>query len=321
MPHSKGSAFSSVLVGADQWQYIPGISVIGTAGDETLVGRGGRDTIRGEGGDDVLRGLAGEDALTAGLGGNSTLYGGEGRDTLFAGDGLDVLYGGPDNDDIYSWRNASGRDTIYGGDNDIGGDSVSYAYWSEGVYVDLRLVPSTSRLSADVLYGIEEVEGSLWNDTIVGNAARNWLDGSGGADRLIGLAGNDSLHGDDGDDVLFGGTGRDYLTGGNGDDVIHGGTGADTMLGDYGSDQFVFNVQTDVGGGSDRIRLFDGSEDRILISGLAAGSAAPEVSIFVRPTGVSMVTVGDPANPLFVIAVEDYYGAITLSNIEFSFLE
>jgi Ca2+-binding RTX toxin-like protein len=318
MPHSRSSAFSSVLVGADQWQYIPGISVIGTADDETLVGRGGRDTIRGEGGDDVLWGLAGEDAITAGLGGESTLYGGAGRDTLFAGDGLDVLYGGPDRDYLYSWRNASGRDTIYGGD---GIDKVSYVYWAEGVYVDLRLVPSTSRLSADVLYGVEEVDGSVWNDTIVGNAAGNWLDGIAGADRLIGLAGNDYLIGGDGDDVLFGGTGRDYLTGGNGDDVLHGGTGADTMLGDYGFDQFVFNVQTDVGGGSDRIRMFDGAEDRILISGLAAGSAAPQVSIFVRPTGVSMVTIGDPANPLFVIAVEDYYGAITLSNIEFSFLE
>lgn len=330
---------TSLLVSASAFQFVYGVVRTGTDGADTLTGRGGNDTIYGLGGDDVLRGLGGSDTLYGGggddvlwgrdgsdslfssPGGNSTLYGGADQDWFFAGGGLDVLYGGPGEDTFYLGQNGSGRDTIYGGvDDDRSEDGVNYINSSAGVYVDLRRVPSADRMLTDVLYGIETAVGSSYNDTIVGNTGFNRLYAESGDDRLTGFSGVDWLYGGYGNDVLFGGTGEDYLDGDDGDDVIHGGRGADTMRGGAGDDQFVFNVQTDIGGGSDRIQKFDGDEDRIVISGLAAGSEAPQVSIFVRPTGVSMVTVGDPNDPLFTIAVEDYKGAITLGDIEFAFL-
>ena len=73
----------------------------------------------------------------------------------------------------------------------------------------------------DQLFGIENVAGTAYNDTLIGNS---------GANRLEGNAGNRVLTGGSGGDVLLGGAGNDSLNSGTGNDVLEGGTGIDWAL-------------------------------------------------------------------------------------------
>lgn len=72
----------------------------------------------------------------------------------------------------------------------------------------------------DVLSGIENVEGSSFNDTLTGDGGDNVLTGGDGADSLVGGAGNDTLLGGNGNDTLVGGAGADSLDGGSGVDRV-----------------------------------------------------------------------------------------------------
>jgi Ca2+-binding RTX toxin-like protein len=308
---------ASVLVSTAALPPFVDRTIIGTDRSETLRGGQGLDSIVSGGGDDVLWGFGSRDYLTAGPDGNCTLYGGGDDDVFYAGRGVDVLYGGVDDDYFISLPNATRHDTIYGG---AGDDYISYELWTVGVVVDMRRVPSGAWASVDVLFSIEDLFGSDANDTVVGNSVRNYLNGRGGDDRLSGLSGDDLLIGAEGDDTLIGGDNQDALFGDDGDDVLIGGKGSDTLLGDGGSDQFVFRVQSDIGGGNDRIRRFEVGVDKIVIGALEVGSDTPEISFFVRLSGVTIVTVGDVRDPLFTIAVTGSTGPLTLNDIDFAFL-
>jgi len=89
---------------------------------------------------------------------------------------------------------------------------------------------------SDTVMGVEDVLGSSYDDTIVGNDDPNLLFGSDGNDiisgkggddvgflllGLVGGAGDDTLFGDDGDDSLDGGAGNDLLDGGIGEDIAN----------------------------------------------------------------------------------------------------
>jgi Ca2+-binding RTX toxin-like protein len=63
----------------------------------------------------------------------------------------------------------------------------------------------------DTFVSIENVYGSLFDDTIIGDNANN---------RLVGNDGNDTLSGAGGIDYLLGGTGNDRMSGGSGADVF-----------------------------------------------------------------------------------------------------
>lgn len=90
------------------------VTLIGGAGDDTLIGGSRNDAISGRDGDDVL----------AGGTGNDTLLGGFGDDTLAGNAGNDLLIGGFDDDDI---DGGDGRDTAVGGQggSSRGGDRVA----------------------------------------------------------------------------------------------------------------------------------------------------------------------------------------------------
>ena len=67
----------------------------------------------------------------------------------------------------------------------------------------------------DTLISIENVSGSQFNDTIIGDNNDNQLNGNDGADHLVGGGGNDLLYGDNtsiANDVLDGGTGIDTVS-------------------------------------------------------------------------------------------------------------
>jgi len=79
-----------------------------------------------------------------------------------------------------------------------------------------------------------------------------------GVENLTGSGHADTLGGDDGGNWFDGGKGSDVLEGGAGNDRLTGVAGSDWLKGGAGADVFVFNL-ADFEGGTDRIRIHDGS--------------------------------------------------------------
>jgi len=224
-------------------------SLLGDAGDNVLRGDAGNDTLIGRAGDDVLHGGAGADVLSGqdgidlatwfdsvvgvtaslitntGQGGDAAgdtlagiedlegsafadqLTGDAGANALFGGAGNDGLYG-KEGDDILN--GGAGADALSGW---LGFDMASYANSAGAVSVDLAAgAANGGDGTGDTLSGIEGVIGSVFNDSLLGDAEDNILHGDGGNDGLIGRAGDDILHGGAGADVLSGQDGIDLAT-------------------------------------------------------------------------------------------------------------
>ena len=234
-----------------------GTGLGGTAQGDRLVGI---ENLSGSGFGDILVGGDGDNEL-AGLGGNDSLKGGGGDDTLFGHTGDDMLTGG------------AGADHLDGG---LGIDTVYYT-GSLGAYVNL--VENRGLWGdawGDTFTSIENVSGSDYVDTVLGDNGNNvfwgleggdWLDGGGGADTLWGGGNDDTLFGGTGADTLYGEAGNDQLIGeGNGDgvsaynDILYGGAGNDRLSGGGGAD--ILN-----GGDNDDIVEGDGGSDTLLGEG------------------------------------------------------
>ena len=116
-----------------------------------------------------------------GYGGDDTIFGGGYDDFLFGGDGNDWLHGG------------HGADLLHGG---AGSDTASYiipGYGAQsGVTVNLKTGAAFGGDAAgDILISIENVEGSPWDDTLIGDDGDNSLSGGVGHDVLVGGDGKD----------------------------------------------------------------------------------------------------------------------------------
>ena len=127
-----------------------------------------------------LTGSAFQDILV-GDDGINVLDGGLGRDSLSGGAGNDTLIGG------------AGADSLVGSE---GVDTASYATALAGVTASLA-TPSvnTGDVAGDSYGSIENLTGSNFNDTLIGDANANVLDGGAGKgdDTLTGGAGNDTF--------------------------------------------------------------------------------------------------------------------------------
>src|SRR4051812_10123869 len=96
--------------------------------------------------------------------------------------------------------------------------------------------------------------GTEGNDTLIGGADGDLVQGNGG---------NDFLQGGGGVDTVLGGAGNDRLGGNDGADWVRGGTGNDTVAGGSGQDNFAFadfgaanaDLLTDFDAGWDNIQL------------------------------------------------------------------
>ncbi len=210
-------------------------SIVGTDGDDTIDGLGGADTVRAGAGDDSVLGGAGDDFLV-GDAGNDTLdlgdsgdgsvtfdqaRGGTGDDLLIGGFGGPTLLTGGAGDDTLDGSQGVSDEADYfdvgfgvdGGPIQVPGDLV-------GVHVDLAagVAYDDGEGGTDTLIGIENVVGSVYNDTIIGDDTSNELRGNDGDDTLNGQAGDDNLQGGEGDDLLISGDGFDSLFGGGGAD-------------------------------------------------------------------------------------------------------
>jgi len=223
-------------------------TITGTDGPDMLHGTPGNDVILALGGDDAVFGGRGNDRICSGDGADS-IRGGPGADridgnadpdSIAAGGGKDLADGGSGDDSI---GGGSGRDRLVGqGGSDVldgggGHDWVGYFLARGGVTASL----STHRASGeglDTLVHVEDLEGSPYDDVLVGDVGRNQIDGGNGSDVLLGYDGADRVLGGRGDDTLRGGAGADVL-----DDSLRVAqgvfpdTGVDLLAGGSGNDR------------------------------------------------------------------------------------
>jgi Ca2+-binding RTX toxin-like protein len=221
-------------------------TIVGTAGDDTIIGTGGDDVIVGGTGNDSVNGLLGSDRVCAGTGGD-VVNGGGGDDFVFGGPGADVINGedgddflvgnggggdpddagdtidgGPGNDLLDGWV---GNDLLDGGtgNDDLRGqsgvDTLSYVSAPAAVTASLNTNTASGGAGSDTFVAAENLTGSNFNDTLVGDAGGNVLSGRAGNDTIDGMAGNDQLLGSDGNDTLRGRSGDDRYDGANGLDT------------------------------------------------------------------------------------------------------
>ncbi len=171
---------------------------------DAINGRGGDDGFLDLGGSDVFKGGDGSDTFEddyPGFGGNpgaDLIFGEGGDDNLIARGGDDFLSGGP------------GLDTLNGGDDS---DTADYSEKADTVRVTLNGPTEATVLiggiAEDKIRNIENVNGGLGNDRLVGDGLNNRLVGNAGRDHLSGKGGNDELNGGKGRDVLKGGADSD----------------------------------------------------------------------------------------------------------------
>jgi uncharacterized delta-60 repeat protein len=164
-----------------------------------------------------------------------TIHAGAGNDYVEGGGGADIIAAEDGNDAIHA---NGGNDTIIDGpgtdlnDGGLGADSVDYSFRSGPVFVDLQGDADDGPAGEHdtVATSIESIIGSKGNDTLVGDARPNFIDGRGGNDTIRGGGGIDTLIGGLGQDKLYGEDGNDFLDAKDGitDLVLDGGTGTDT---------------------------------------------------------------------------------------------
>lgn len=95
------------------------------------------------------------------------------------------------------------------------------------------------------------------NDTVIGSAASELIQGGNGADLLQGGDGDDTISGGTGNDIIDGGDGADALVGDEGDDELSGSAGNDTVSGGTGTNL--------VDGGLGDDQLFESSSSQIIL--------------------------------------------------------
>lgn len=224
---------------------------VGTGDANHFWGQGGGDYFSGRGGNDILDGGADGDILE-GDDGNDTLIGGSEADALHGGDGIDTaVYSGSDEGVTINLVTGTG----FGGHAD-----------GPAQIVGQGAVPSH-----DLLFDIENLVGSRYDDHLIGDDKDNSLAGGSGNDVLEGGLGRDTLNGGAGSDTvdfgtakqgvvvtlgsstaggdtllsienlagsghkdaLVGDSGANVVTGQGGRDWLKGGAGDDTLLGDF----------------------------------------------------------------------------------------
>ena len=124
------------------------------------------------------------------------------------------------------------------------------------------------------------MNGGKGNDQLFGGSNDDILKGEDGDDILSGGDNNDTLDGGSDDDKLYGDGGNDTLFGGKGDDLLIGGTGEDILSGGDGEDTFVWTA-SDVYG-SDTIKDFDVTEDKLDLSDLLQGETGNTLSEYLE---------------------------------------
>jgi Ca2+-binding RTX toxin-like protein len=202
-----GSVFDDLLIGggAGRRGILDGI--------EQFIGGPGNDTINGAGGEDlaVYNSSPGPISVNMNLATEQVQNDGWGyKDTLIDIQGIvgtaydDTVSGGPDKDAYLLFSPGKGRDIFFGG---AGINEIDYTNSPQGVVVRLGGWVGTSGQLPDGFTGsaldgwgdidlftnVQNVEGSFFDDLIVGDSGNNLLDGRGGNDTIDGGDGIDTI--------------------------------------------------------------------------------------------------------------------------------
>ena len=244
---------------------------IGTTGADVMNGDGDANDLAGWSGDDTINGLGGSDRFDGGLG-RDQLNGGDGDDTLRGGAGNDILDGGSGTD-LADYSGAGGDVEVYlNAGRSRGADGFDRLFNLEnlqGSDFNDRLIGNGSDnsfwggLGNDIIKGkggTDTYFGEAGDDTMRGDAGVDTMHGGTGGDILLGLAGNDVLNGDDGQDFIYGGRDADMIFGGADDDTLRGNVGGDTISGGDGADDLR-------GGGNGDVLMGDADDDFLLGEG------------------------------------------------------
>ncbi len=295
-----------------------GTTITGTSGPDVIQGGPSTERINAGGGEDVVCGGSGGDIIN----------GGAGRDELIGQDGSDTFRGV----DL-------GQDVLTGGTGDF--DTADYGQSTAAVEVNMttHVVHATGAVANGGVLGIEAVDGTTFDDRLIGGPGRNHLNAEGGADFVDGRGG---------DDVLTGGPAIDRLSYANaasginanvalnavtvGDDVdvvggfevIEGSRFDDRFVSDEGNDHFIGDNGDDVlkgkagddilegGGGDDTI--FPGPGDDVVDGGAndpvtSSGEHGDLVSYQgdTLPPGVTFLDIGlyafSPSSPPYASGI------------------
>lgn len=293
---------TQLLIGGETDTYVGTIEfaeLTGGDGDNVLNAAAfttGTVTLDGGAGDDTLTGTAGADTLIGGAGDDS-LVGGAGDDT-YSFD-ADSSLSGPTGD-LITETAAGGTDTVdFSGTNSVGVAFELGLTTAQTVNANLVLTLTASN-------GIEHVRGGGGNDTLIGNALVNRIEGLGGADVLTGRLGNDILDGGSGSDRVFEDRNVNMVltdaslgfAGGESDSLtsielatLIGGAGANTL----DASAFTGSSRLEGQGGNDV--LLGGSGADTLVGGAGddtlTGGAANDVYLFDADTNLGTDTVNE----------------------------
>ena len=231
---------------------------------------------------EIFLGSTGADSLL-GAGGNDTILGGLGADTLNGGVGADSLSGGADNDLFIA---SAGADTLDGG---AGTDTADYSGFSAAVSFVAAVggaVTATSSGDVQQLVNFETFTGGSGADTF--NATADAVN------RVIDLRA--------GDDSFLGGAGAETVDGGSGDDTFSGGGGADSLIGGLGNDLFIagaVNQTLDGGDGTDVVDLSGFSGVSMVLGGNGSDlSVALPGGGFLQLVNIENIIAGAGADTL-----------------------
>lgn len=210
------------------------------AGNDTLEGNEGADIIHGGPGNDVINGGSEGDVIIGGSGNDTATYvtsaqgvtidlynnvysGGDAEgDTLSEIENIigsnisserDWLYGDANDNEIYGMagddilEGGGGADVIDGGD---GWDYARYERSAEAVTINLKTNVNTGGdAQGDLIYNVEALVGSAYNDSLTGGDDKDYIRGGDGDDYLDGGLSGDQLFGQEGNDTYFFSAGRD----------------------------------------------------------------------------------------------------------------
>jgi Ca2+-binding RTX toxin-like protein len=189
-----GNGIDTVLYASDNGMVInltdPSLNTDEAAGDtyETVE----NVVINANLGDDTVTGNAADNMISPG-GGNDTLYGLEGADTFR------IAYRGADHAD-----GGLGVDTV---------DYLSGSQSADTMVLDLiDQMLNSGAAAGDTFFSIENVRGTIGNDTINGGVWSNLLEGNGGDDVIRGRGGHDTIIGGEGNDTAVYGEGAKEYT-------------------------------------------------------------------------------------------------------------
>lgn len=193
--------------------YVAIEALSGSGFNDELIGDGTGNWLRGNAGADILNGQGGEDtasywsataAVKASLAAPGTNTGEAAGDTYISIERLagsqfnDTLTGDAGNNWLVGER---GADKLLGG---AGTDTAAYHNSAGGLTASLASsAANTGEAAGDSYNSIENLYGTGFADTLIGNTAANWLGGNSGDDTLIGGKGADTLDG---------GAGADYAS-------------------------------------------------------------------------------------------------------------